>query len=165
MSRNQQPFWMTKTLEQMNPEEWESLCDGCAQCCLHKIQDDETEEIYTTHVACRLLDLQTCQCKNYPKRHKRVPSCVLLTPAMVRQISWLPETCGYRRVAEGRDLPDWHPLKTGDPESVHRAGASVRDRAISERDIDMNSLEDYIVAGEGFNAEVKERTKEHKEQE
>ncbi len=139
------PFWRTKTLEQLTPEEWDSLCDGCAQCCLHKLQDEDTDEILFTNVACRLLDLHTCRCMHYRKRHTLVPSCVQLTPDLVRKATWLPETCAYRRVAEGKDLPEWHPLLTGSRESVHRAGVSVRDKAISEEDVDMDYLEEYVV--------------------
>ena len=145
MSRNQLPFWKTKTLAQMTPEEWESLCDGCGKCCLHKLQDEDTEAIYPTNVACRLLDIHTCRCQNYPKRHKRVPSCLVLTPARAATLPWLPDTCAYRLIAEGKDLEDWHPLISGSPDTVHQAGISVRGKVISERDIDMDRLEDYVI--------------------
>ena len=144
MSRNSAPFWKTKTLEEMSPEEWESLCDGCALCCLHKFQDEDSGEVILTHVACRLLDLKSCRCRDYRRRHKRVPTCLVLNPKLVRKLDWLPETCAYRLVAEGKDLPDWHPLVSGDPDSVHRAHASVLGRAISERDVEMDRLEDYV---------------------
>jgi len=137
------PFWKTKTLAQMDAEEWESLCDGCGRCCLHKLRDEDTDEISFTNVACRLLDLTSCQCTKYATRRRYVPDCVRLTPQAVEEIDWLPPTCAYRLVAEGRDLPVWHPLRTGDPNSVHEAGVSVRGRAISEREA--GPLEHHLV--------------------
>ena len=148
MSQKQLPFWKTKTLEEMTREEWESLCDGCARCCLHKLQDEDTGEILFTPVACKLLDLNTCRCGDYRRRHKRVSGCLQLNPGLVRKLDWLPLTCAYRLVAEGKDLEDWHPLVSGDPASVHRAGISVREWAISERDVDMDALEDYVIEDE-----------------
>ncbi len=127
-----EPFWKTKTLEQMTHEEWESLCDGCGRCCLHKLRDDVTEALSFTNVACRLLDLQGCGCSNYPNRQAHVPDCVSLTPEALDEIDWLPPSCGYRRVQEGRGLAWWHPLVSGDPATVHEAGVSVRGRAVSE---------------------------------
>lgn len=127
-----EPFWKTKTLEQMTHEEWESLCDGCGRCCLHKLRDDVTESISFTNVACRLLDLHGCGCSNYERRQEKVPDCVSLTPEALDEIDWLPPSCGYRRVQEGRGLAWWHPLVSGDPATVHEAGISVRGRAISE---------------------------------
>jgi uncharacterized protein len=137
------PFWKTKTLEEMSRAEWESLCDGCGRCCLHKLRDDDTGELSFTNVACRLLDLKSCQCGDYANRSRRVPDCVSLTPAAVRAIDWLPPSCGYRRVAEGKDLAWWHPLVSGDPDTVHEAGVSVRGRAVSERRA--GPYEHYIV--------------------
>ena len=128
------PFWKTKSLEEMSHEEWESLCDGCGRCCLHKIRDDGTDALSFTNVACRLLDTHSGQCTDYAKRHRRVPDCVSLTPALVREIDWLPPSCGYRRVADGKDLAWWHPLVSGDKNTVHEAGVSIRGRGvISER--------------------------------
>jgi uncharacterized cysteine cluster protein YcgN (CxxCxxCC family) len=127
------PFWKAKRLEEMSAAEWESLCDGCGRCCLHKLRDEVTEKLYHTNVACRLLDAETCRCRDYLNRHRRVPDCVALTPQTVREIDWLPPSCAYRRLAEGKDLAWWHPLVSGDPETVHQAGVSVVGRTVSEK--------------------------------
>lgn len=140
------PFWKAKPLDALSKAEWESLCDGCAKCCLHKLEDPDTGEIAQTNVACRLLDIGSCRCANYPQRARYVPDCVILTPKNVGALKWMPKTCAYRLLAEGKDLFPWHPLVSGDPESVHRAGISVRGRAISERRA--GPLEDHIVDGE-----------------
>jgi len=137
------PFWKSKALTEMTREEWESLCDGCARCCLAKLEDEDTGEIVYTNVACRLLDHETCHCTKYAERSRFVPDCVALTPRNVSLLRWMPSTCAYRLLAEGKDLPAWHPLVSGNPDSVHWAGISVRGRIISERRaID---LEDYVV--------------------
>ncbi len=141
------PFWRRKSLEEMTATEWESLCDGCGKCCLNKIEDVDTGEILPTRVACRLLDLGSCRCTDYGRRTRLVPDCVVLTPANVATIPWMPASCAYRRLAEGRDLAWWHPLVSGDPETVHQAGISVRGRVISERRL-RRPLEDYVVDGE-----------------
>ncbi len=127
----------------MTPAEWESLCDGCGRCCLHKLQDEDTGQVHYTDIACRELDLQRCSCKHYPTRRDYVPDCVQLTADQVGQLAWLPSTCAYRLVAEGKPLPWWHPLVSGDPETVHLAGMSVRGRAVPERKAGM--VEDHIV--------------------
>ena len=121
------PFWR-KPLEEMSQKEWESLCDGCGRCCLVKLEDEDTGEIHFTDIGCKLFDAETCRCANYPKRKKLVPDCVQLTPEAVRSLPWLPPSCAYRLVMEGKDLPDWHPLQSGSPDSVHEAGISVRGR-------------------------------------
>src|SRR3712207_4715152 len=123
------PFWRLKPLEAMSPEEWESLCDGCGRCCLVKLEDEDTAEILYTDVGCTLLDDQACRCRDYPNRQAKVPDCVRLTPEAVRSLSWLPDTCAYRLVAEGRDLYWWHPLLSGDPARLHAGGIFVRGRA------------------------------------
>jgi len=132
-------------MAEMTQEEWESLCDGCAWCCMHKIEDEDTHEVFTTYVACRLLNLKTCRCTNYPQRLSLVDTCLKITPENILELTWLPETCAYRRVALEQDLPEWHPLITGDPKSTHRAKASVLGLAISEYGVDMDYLEDYII--------------------
>jgi len=127
------PFWKTKSLEAMTRSEWESLCDGCGRCCLHKLRHEDDGALSFTNVACHLLNTDTCRCNNYAQRQRYVPDCVQLTPATVREVDWLPPSCAYRRLAEGKDLAWWHPLVSGDPATVHRAGISVRGRAVSER--------------------------------
>ncbi len=132
-----EPFWKAKTLGQMTEAEWDSLCDGCGKCCLHKLQDEEDDgslgPVQHTNVACRLLDTHSCRCTHYATRWDYVPDCVQLTPESIARSPWLPPTCAYRLLDEGKDLPDWHPLLTGDPDSVHQAGISLRGRAVSER--------------------------------
>ena len=125
-------FWRQKTLAQMNREEWESLCDGCARCCLVKLEYDDTGEVDHTEIACRLLDLESCRCSDYAHRQKKVDDCLSLTTEEVGRLKWLPSTCAYRLVDEGRDLYWWHYLVSGDRETVHQAGISVRGRVISE---------------------------------
>ena len=135
------PFWKRKSLEAMTPAEWESVCDGCARCCLVKLEDEDTGDIHFTDLTCRLLDAGTCRCRDYPGRQAEVADCVKLTPAVVRDLSWLPPTCGYRLLADGDDLPWWHPLVSGDPETVHSAGVSVRGR--TSKSEDEVPVEDY----------------------
>ena len=129
-------FWKHKTLAEMSEAEWESLCDGCALCCMHKVEEEDTGEIFYSNLACRLLDTSTCRCTDYPNRVRRVADCIDLTQDKGEAFEWLPASCAYRRVAAGKDLPAWHPLLTGDPESVHRAGISMRGSMVSERDTD-----------------------------
>lgn len=126
------PFWETTPLADLSPEQWESLCDGCGRCCLHKLTARDTGEVLYSRVACPLLDLRAVRCVDYPKRHARVPACVPITPDTVKKQRWLPSTCAYRLVAAGQPLPDWHPLLTGDPDTVRRAGISVAGRALAD---------------------------------
>jgi len=139
------PFWKGRALEDFTAAEWESLCDGCGRCCLNKLEDEDTGEIEWTCVSCRLLDEANCRCSDYPNRSERVPECIRLTPETVRRLTWLPGSCGYRLVAEGRDLYWWHPLVSGDPETVHLAGISVRDRTISESLVPLSEWERFII--------------------
>ncbi|MEO0797781.1 MAG: YcgN family cysteine cluster protein [Pseudomonadota bacterium] len=139
-------FWEQKTLGEMTAAEWESLCDGCGRCCLLKVEDEDTGDIYLTGLACALLDLNSCRCRDYPNRQTKVPDCISLTPDAVAELGWLPPTCAYRRVAEGRGLAWWHPLVSGDPETVHTAGISVRGRALSETAYRVARIEDFIVS-------------------
>lgn len=143
MGEVSRPFWREKTLRQMSRAEWESLCDGCGKCCIHKLEDADTGELLPTNVACRLLDRRTGRCKDYRNRRAHVPECVRLTPEKVLDLDWLPSTCAYLRLARGEDLPEWHPLITGDPESVHAAGQSVRGWTVSEDDV--GDLEDFVI--------------------
>ena len=130
------PFWETKTLEQMSPEEWEALCDGCGLCCLVRFEDEDTGEVVPTKVHCKLFDPKTCACSNYVERERHVPDCIKLTPGNVSQLGWMPGSCAYRRLAEGRGLADWHPLVSGDAETVHSAGVPIRGQTISELALD-----------------------------
>ncbi len=137
-------FWETIPLEEMTDAQWESLCDGCGQCCLFKLEDADTGEYALTDVACRYLDHDTCRCSDYANRRRNVPDCVKVTPRNIRELRWMPETCAYRLLADGKPLFDWHPLVSGDPESVHTSGASVRGKAVNEDMVD--DLEDHVVA-------------------
>ena len=138
-----QPFWKSKTLAEMDEEEWESLCDGCGQCCLFKLEDADTGEFALTDVACRYLDHDTCRCTDYRNRSRNVPDCVKVSPDNIVELRWMPETCAYRLLAEGKDLYWWHPLVSGDRETVHSSGASVRGKAINEDMVD--DLEAHVV--------------------
>ena len=148
MAADAPPFWKTKPLADMTNSEWESLCDGCGKCCLVKLEDEnDSRRTFFTDVGCKLLDGATCHCKDYPNRTKKVSDCVKLTPKNIHKIVWLPPSCGYRLVADGRDLYWWHPLVSGDPETVHQAGISVRGRVgASEEEVRDEELEDRIVS-------------------
>lgn len=137
-------FWKKKQLSEMSLEEWEALCDGCAICCLYKVEDEDSGQVQLTHVVCRFLDIEKCRCQLYDERKSAMPTCIKLTPSKVHILTWLPETCAYRLIMDGKPLPDWHPLVSGDAQSVHQAGISVRGKVIREVDADMNHIEDYV---------------------
>lgn len=143
-AKTKKPFWESKPLQQLSASEWESLCDGCGKCCTYKLEDEDTGKLYQTDVCCKLLDTHACQCSNYRERKRFVSDCVQLTPENVLTFNWLPDTCGYVRVAKGLPLPDWHHLISGDRDAVHRAGMSVRDKVMSEEQA--GPLEQHIIA-------------------
>ncbi len=142
----EEKFWDVKSLGEMSPAEWEALCDGCARCCLHKLEDKDTGEVSYTSVACGLLDIHRCRCMSYDDRLQRIPDCMTLTPAVVSECHWLPSTCAYRRILEGKPLAWWHPLISGSSETVHEAGVSLRNKAISEIYVNVEDLEPYIIS-------------------
>ncbi|ENV14095.1 YcgN family cysteine cluster protein [Acinetobacter schindleri] len=138
-------FWKHYTLNELKPQEWEALCDGCGLCCLIKFEDEDTQEVTYTRVACKLLDCQTARCSDYPNRLQFVPDCIQLTPEKLATIHWLPASCAYRRVAEGKHLPSWHYLISGSRESVIKARKSAAGRCLSELEVDEDEMEDHIV--------------------
>lgn len=143
------PFWQTKRLDEMTPTEWESLCDGCAKCCLLKLEDEDTGEIAYTRLHCRLLDAGLCRCSDYENRKAHVPDCVILTPRSVSEIKWMPKSCAYRRVHEGRSLADWHHLVCGDCNRIHEEGHSIMGDTVSEDTVFEEDQIDWIVDWEG----------------
>jgi uncharacterized protein len=139
------PFWQRKTLHQLDAEEWESLCDGCGKCCLHKLEDEEDGEIYYTDIACRLLNQDSCRCTDYPNRLQQVPECLSLKVGDIEAFHWLPDSCAYRLLAEGKPLPDWHHLVCGDPMVIHKAGLSVQGKVVSETLVDEDDYEEHVI--------------------
>jgi len=137
-------FWESKSLKQLTSDEWESLCDGCGQCCLVKLEDDETGEVFRTNASCKLLDVETCRCQDYVRRLQKVPECVQVTLERPEQFEWMPVTCAYRLLYEGKPLFEWHPLVSGTAKTVHTAGISIQAFAISEEYIHPDQLEDHI---------------------
>ncbi len=133
-------FWETKSLSELNREEWEALCDGCGRCCLVKLEDEENGDIHYTSVACKLLDLETCRCTNYQNRAQLMPECVIVTPQVLDRLHWMPSTCAYRLLGEGKPLPPWHPLISGNPHSVDLAGISVRGRVYQQAQINEDDM-------------------------
>ncbi len=148
---NNERFWETIPFDQLNSKQWEQICDGCAQCCAHKLQDEETDEVFLTNVVCQYLDQNKCQCSVYGDRHVHVPDCIKITPENAKALPWIPDTCGYKLLANGQPLPDWHPLMTGDSESTKNADMTITGKVISEADIDIDDLEDFIVEDSYFN--------------
>ncbi len=139
-------FWETVPLNKMNRAEWETLCDGCGKCCLNKLEDEDTGVVVFTRVACRLLDDDTCRCAHYETRKMIVPECIVLTPETLPETAYfMPASCAYRRLQEGKGLADWHPLVSGDPDSVHKAGVSMRGQTVSEFDLPVEEWEDYVI--------------------
>ena len=139
-------FWEKKSIDQLNQKEWEALCDGCGKCCLNKLEDEDTGQVALTRVACRLLDDSSCRCSQYDIRHHFIPECIVLKPDNLdTHAYWMPKTCAYRLIHEGRPLYDWHPLISGDPQSVHRAKRSVKGRTVPETQIPEDDWEDYII--------------------
>jgi hypothetical protein len=143
------PYWETKSLDEMSDDEWDSLCDGCGQCCLNKIEDEDTGRIFLTRLACGLLDIGSCRCKDYENRFAKMPDCLKIDLKKVRTLAWLPESCAYRRLDEGRGLAWWHPLISGDPDTVHKAGVSVRGWAESEEGVPAEEIARYIIGEAG----------------
>jgi uncharacterized cysteine cluster protein YcgN (CxxCxxCC family) len=143
-------FWERVPMARMSPDEWEALCDGCGKCCLNKLEDEETGEVALTRVACRLLDDESCRCGQYGLRKTLVPECIRLTPETMGDVAYfMPETCAYRLLHEGKPLKWWHPLVSGDPESVHAAGVSVRGLTVPEFEVPEEEWEDYIIEEPG----------------
>ena len=139
-------FWEKKPLSELNQKEWEALCDGCGKCCLNKLEDEDTGEIALTRIACRLLDDSTCRCGQYDIRHQFVPECIVLRPDNIEDhLYWMPQTCAYRLIHEGRPLYDWHPLISGRADSVHHAGVSVRGITVPEFEIAEEDWEDHLI--------------------
>ena len=153
MNAVNKPFWQRKSLEQLSQQEWESLCDGCGRCCLNKLEDEDSGEIFYTKVACRMFDLNACRCKRYDDRTIEVHDCLSLRENLPQAMAWLPASCAYRLLAEGKDLPEWHPLVSGDPETVHTAKISVRDFVIAEKpgmDLEDHLIQPFHIESEEF---------------
>jgi hypothetical protein len=142
------PFWQTVQLNKITDDQWESLCDGCGKCCLYKLEDEDTGKVHYTKVACSLLDTQTIGCKKYAERKRFVPDCISLTPKKLKAINWLPNTCAYLLISQGKDLPSWHYLVSGSHDTIHNEGASIKDKIISEQQA--GELKDHLVSDNYF---------------
>lgn len=141
-----QVFWQTKTLQEMSRREWESLCDGCGKCCLQKLEDEEDESVYYTSVVCQYMT-DDCRCSEYQNRQKLVPNCIWLKPEDVDSFFWLPSTCAYRLIAEGKPLPDWHPLVSGDPQRIHAVNVSVTSlNLVRDNEVTEEEWQNYVIA-------------------
>ena len=145
MPKLNKPFWEAKTLEQLSASEWEALCDGCGLCCLNKLEDEDSGEIYLTRVACNLLDKCTAQCSDYTNRFSQAPDCIQLTPEIARTAAWLPSSCAYRRLAQNQPLQAWHPLISGNPNSIVQSGISVRNKVIHETEVGEREYAEFII--------------------
>lgn len=154
------PFWESKSLEEMNESEWESLCDGCGRCCLQKLEDSDSGSVHFTSIACRLLDCETCRCSNYAQRQIEVPDCTMVRPITAEKLTWLPDTCAYKRLANGLTLPEWHPLVSADAASVHDAGVSVKFWAIPEGEVEVADYQDYLIDFDSTDAEPQSFTQD-----
>lgn len=139
------PFWQRKRLTEMTQTEWESLCDGCGKCCLTKLEDEDTGEVWYTDLACQYMDGDSCQCTVYSDRQQKEPDCIVLSPENLQDFHWLPSTCAYRLLSEDRPLPDWHPLISGDPSSVHQAQVSMRHRTVPNSRVPEKDWEEHII--------------------
>lgn len=149
MTETSARFWETTPLAEMSAEQWDAICDGCAKCCLLKLEDEDTGEIAYTRLHCRLLDENTCRCSDYENRKQHVPDCVILTPQSISELKWMPASCAYRLLNEGKPLPDWHHLISGDPMAVHRGGHSIIGRTVSEDTVLEEEQINWIVDWQG----------------
>lgn len=145
IAKRYEPFWKTTSLENMSTDEWESICDGCGKCCLQKLQDDETDEIFYTRLSCHQLDVGASQCKVYETRQSKVPGCITLTPDKIDEFQWLPDTCSYRVLHETKELPDWHPLVVGNNKEMLRQGLTVQHYAVNENTVEEEEWDTYII--------------------
>jgi len=147
IAKRYEPFWKTTAMSQLSAPEWESICDGCGKCCLQKLEDEETDNVFYTNLACEQLNIGACQCKVYETRQEKVASCITLTADQVEAFDWLPDTCSYRVLHETGDLPNWHPLVTGSNKEMLRQGLSVRHYAVSENNVAEEDWETHIIKG------------------
>ena len=145
MKAKDKPFWQVKSLDQMDPDEWESLCDHCVRCCLHKLENKDSGDVYFTDVACRYLDEEECTCKNYEERQSLANNCLVIKPDWEQNFNWLPSTCAYRLINDNKELPDWHPLVSGEKNTVHLAGISVRGRTFRDNEVAEEQLIEHLI--------------------